>query len=286
MTAGTANRVARSPTIDDVRSFWERNPLFVGESLHEPGSLAFFEEHRSTIIDDCLAGRFDDRLWPPPENRGVVLDLGCGPGFWTTEFLRRGVADRVVAADLTEAAVGLTKRRLAVYGLTAEVRRENAEALTFDDEYFDHVNCQGVIHHTPTPSRAVAEIARVLKTGGTASISVYYRNVLISNFGVLSALFRLGKALGVRMPGRGREGILGAASAEECVRQYDGIDNPIGKSYSRDESIRLADSLFGVHEVFYHFFPSRSLPFRLPNAIRRFLDRNVPFLIYLNLRKH
>ena len=50
--------------LQQVKSFWEKNPLWLGESKYKPGSLEFFEEHRKIYIDDCFAGNFDIRFLP------------------------------------------------------------------------------------------------------------------------------------------------------------------------------------------------------------------------------
>src|SRR5688572_11702095 len=73
-------------TIDDVRSFWESKPLWTGESGHAAGTREFFEEHRRVVIEDAFAGQLDPRVLPGPGHRTRVLDLGCGPGFWTVEL--------------------------------------------------------------------------------------------------------------------------------------------------------------------------------------------------------
>ena len=119
--------------LEEVRAFWEHNPLWTGESSFEPGSLPFFEEHRSVYLSDCFAGAFDPRLLPPPRSFGQemrVLDLGCGIGFWATEFGMRGLGN-LVAADLTDQALAMTAKRLDLYGLKAELCRQNAEAMTW-----------------------------------------------------------------------------------------------------------------------------------------------------------
>jgi len=41
-----------------------------------------------------------------------------------------------------------------------------AESLPWEDSYFDVVVCVDVLEHVKDPSRAIAEIARVLKPGG------------------------------------------------------------------------------------------------------------------------
>lgn len=135
-------------SLDEVRSFWERNPLWIGESSSAPGSTPFYEEHRKIYISDCFAGSFDLRFLPAPRPMGQgmqILDLGCGIGFWVSEFAMRGF-NHLHAADLTEQALALTARRLQAFGLTAELSQQNAEKLTFSNSIFDHVNCQGVIH--------------------------------------------------------------------------------------------------------------------------------------------
>lgn len=60
--------------LDEVRAFWESNPLWTGESSFEPGSRPFFEEHRKIYIADCFAGDFDVRFLPPP----VLEGRKCG----------------------------------------------------------------------------------------------------------------------------------------------------------------------------------------------------------------
>ena len=52
--------------LEEVRAFWESNPLWAGKSAFEPGSIPFFEEHRSVYLADCFAGAFDLRFLPPP----------------------------------------------------------------------------------------------------------------------------------------------------------------------------------------------------------------------------
>lgn len=43
------------PNLNDVKQFWNNNLLWSGESEFELGSLEFFEEHRSVVIEDCFA---------------------------------------------------------------------------------------------------------------------------------------------------------------------------------------------------------------------------------------
>src|SRR5688572_31734137 len=103
-----------------------------------------------------------------------LLEIGCGMGYDSLEFLKRGV--RVTATDLTPNAVELARRHFEVEGVRAEdVRVENALALSFPDETFDAVWSNGVLHATGDTPLAIQEARRVLKTGGRAVISHFYR---------------------------------------------------------------------------------------------------------------
>lgn len=271
-------------TINDVKSFWEENPLWTGESEYEAGSKNYFDEHRTVVIDDCFAGKIDKRIFPEKENDKFVLDLGCGPGFWIVELAKNG-CERIVAADITNTALKLTKKRCEIYGVAAEYSLQNAEKLTFADNLFSHVNCQGVIHHTPDTQACVKEIARVLEKEGTASISVYYKNVFLKYWSKFHWIGKFFNKMGARLIGRGRENIYTIGDADEIVRLYDGDKNPIGKCYSKNEFIAILDSYFDIDDIYFHFFPKRSLPIYIPNVLHKFLDKYCGFMMYAVLRK-
>jgi len=262
------------------------SPIHCGPASRRtpPGSREFFEQHRQVAIEDCFAGSIDARVFPGACNQNAVLDLGCGPGFWLVELTRRGCTE-VVGADLTFNAIKLARQRCARYDVTASFCQQDAERLGFADGSFAHVNCQGVIHHTPDTAACLGEIARVLRPGGTANISVYYRNVFLRMWPVLRTLGRFLARCGAGMKGRGRENIYAIADVDELVRHFDGADNPIGKSYTRAQFLAMLHVHFEVEETFLHFFPARSLPFRLPRFLHRWLDRHTGFLIFARLRK-
>jgi ubiquinone/menaquinone biosynthesis C-methylase UbiE len=103
-----------------------------------------------------------------------VLDIACGTGVLTEQFVRMG-AD-VTAIDLTPKAVELTKKRLALYGLTAEVLEADAQQMPFADNTFDYVCAWGCLMHMPNTEKAISEIHRVLKPGGKSLAMMYHVN--------------------------------------------------------------------------------------------------------------
>jgi SAM-dependent methyltransferase len=270
-------------SVEDVREFWENNPLFTGESRFQTGSREYFDEHAGVVVEDGFAGEIDERIFPARGAVGEVLDLGCGPGFWTAELAKRGFT--VTAADLTKAALELTRVRCEALGFSAKLSLQNAEQMSFPDAMFVHVNCQGVIHHTPDTEACVREIARVLIPGGTASISVYYKNIFLRGWPLFSWAGRMIGMLGGTLKGRGREGIYQLRDVDEIVRLYDGRGNPIGKCFTRKQFISMLDPYFTVLETYLHFFPARTLPLRLPKWLHRLLDRRAGFLIYAKVVK-
>ncbi len=272
------------PTIDDVKGFWEENPLWTGESKYKVASKEFFIEHDKVCIEDCQAGKFDLRAIPEEKNRDRVLDLGCGIGFWTVQLSKRGCTN-ITAADLTEKAIKIAKLRCEIFGIEAEFYQQNAEKMTFENNSFSHVNCQGVIHHTPDTRSCITEISRVLRKGGTANISVYYKNIFLRLWPFIGFLGVIMKKAGFRLKGRGRDSIYAEENIEEIVRLYDGSDNPIGKAYSKTEFISMLSPYFIINETYLHFFPSRTLPFKLPTFVKRFLDKYTGFMIYASLTK-
>lgn len=268
-------------TLDRVRAFWENNPLYAGESKHEPGSAAFFSDHeRVTLYEHsgALHPVFVRDVAPGID----LLDVGCGIGFWTEQFARRGA--RVTACDLTDRACQLTRQRLAFAGLQADVRNGNAEALPFADGSFTHVNCQGVIHHTPNTAQCLVEFHRVLRPGGTLCVSVYYRTLPL-RFRLFYRLVTRAAGAVMKLSGRGRETMFTADDPEDLVRLYDGADNPIGRSYTRAEVRQMLNPYFEVLEEVRFGFPRRVLPISLPDRLHAALARRLGLMIAMRCRR-
>ena len=95
-----------------------------------------------------------------------VLDAGCGTGHTALAFAPH-VAE-VVAVDLTEPMLAQGRRLAAERSIqNVEFRRGDVEQLDFVADTFDIVTSRYSAHHYPHPHQALAEIARVLKPGGT-----------------------------------------------------------------------------------------------------------------------
>ena len=91
---------------------------------------------------------------------GRVLEVGCGWGE-LAEWIARETRAEVVAVDLSPRMVELARDR----GIDASVA--DVQALPFEDGTFDLVVAAWMLYHVPDLDRGLAEIARVLRSGGT-----------------------------------------------------------------------------------------------------------------------
>ncbi|WP_320957583.1 class I SAM-dependent methyltransferase, partial [Enterocloster asparagiformis] len=92
-----------------------------------------------------------------------VLDLGCGNGN-LIRMLREVKRASCWGADLSSQMIREAGKNL---GDKVNLAVADAAALPYGDGQFDIVICNASFHHYTEPERAVEEIRRVLRTGGT-----------------------------------------------------------------------------------------------------------------------
>lgn len=114
---------------------------------------------------------------PPPSPSPRILDAGCGTAESTSYLVHLNPTANVVAIDLSAGALAVAKERLE-RSVGSELNRVHlVHKSVFDvgelEGEFDYINCVGVVHHTPDPSRAVRALASKLKPGGLLHIFVY-----------------------------------------------------------------------------------------------------------------
>jgi SAM-dependent methyltransferase len=117
-----------------------------------------------------------DRLRLGPGDR--LLDLGCGAGRHAFEALRRGA--RVTAFDYDEAELKDVAAMASAMAHAGDIpppggsacTRGDATALPFPSGSFDRVIAAEVLEHIPDDEAAIAELARVLRPGGTMAVTV------------------------------------------------------------------------------------------------------------------
>jgi ubiquinone/menaquinone biosynthesis C-methylase UbiE len=94
-----------------------------------------------------------------------VLDVACGPGFLTMAFARQ--CARAQGIDATAALLERARAEASRNGLhNVRFGLGDAEALPFADATFDVVACRAAFHHFERPQRVLAEMRRVVRSGG------------------------------------------------------------------------------------------------------------------------
>lgn len=151
--------------------------------VHPPESKEWFAEidrrlFRAAFTTQGASGAPFGRYLPPGGVADAdVLEIGCGMGAHT-QLLAEGGA-RLTSVDITPRAVAMTQRRCVLHGLSVDVHQADAECLPFAADSFDLVWSWGVLHHSSSFDRCLAEAGRVLRPGGRLLMMVYHRSSII-----------------------------------------------------------------------------------------------------------
>jgi len=128
------------------------------------------------VVHETLYGIFVDpysRLTQAGLKNGCrVLEVGCGPGFFTIPAAKiAGETGYVYALDINPAAVEHVKRKVERDGLT-NVRVDLADAAEtgLAKESIDTVFLFGVMHSLKHAGRVMGEMHRVLRPAGILSV--------------------------------------------------------------------------------------------------------------------
>jgi SAM-dependent methyltransferase len=102
--------------------------------------------------------------WLAPAAGLRWLDVGCGSGAFTETIVERCAPVSVHGVDPSEAQLAFARTRFPAN--VAEFRQGDAMALPFSDGSFDVAVMPLVIFFVPDPAKGVAEMARVVQSGG------------------------------------------------------------------------------------------------------------------------
>ncbi|MBV8230739.1 MAG: methyltransferase domain-containing protein [Planctomycetaceae bacterium] len=102
----------------------------------------------------------------------LVLDAGCGGGRYARLAGRHGA--RVIGVDLSSAVEKAAA--LCVTLPTVSIVQADLLDLPLAERRFDLAVSIGVLHHSPDPRRAFAQVAARVKPGGRLAVWLYRRN--------------------------------------------------------------------------------------------------------------
>ncbi len=147
-------------TVDGFGEEWQR---FDQKDLGDQESSSIFDDYFHLV---------DQRIFRPGS---TALDVGCGSGRWASHVIK--YADYLDCIDASPLALSVARQNLKKVGEEKKIRFIEASVgeLPFDDSVYDFVYSLGVLHHTPSPEKALQDCMRVLKPGGTLLVYLYYR---------------------------------------------------------------------------------------------------------------
>lgn len=121
-----------------------------------------------------------------------VFEIGCGRGGFACWLASRSDAGATVsAADFSLAAVAKGRQFADRCGIHVRWEVADIQAIPHQDEIFDFVVSCETVEHVPSPKKAVRELSRVLKPGGTLFLTT-------PNYLGLMGLYRAYRRLSLR----------------------------------------------------------------------------------------
>lgn len=162
--------------IQTVKAYWDARPCNIRHSKQPIGTREYFDEveARRYMVETHIPGFAKFERWHGKR----VLEIGCGIGTDTISFARHGA--QVTAVDLSTESLAVARKRAEVYGLSERIDfvQANAEELTsvVPVSAYDLVYSFGVVHHTPHPAQAVAEIRHYMSSSSELRLMVYAKN--------------------------------------------------------------------------------------------------------------
>ncbi|MEQ9380184.1 MAG: class I SAM-dependent methyltransferase [Pirellulales bacterium] len=109
----------------------------------------------------------------PLKETDCILDAGCGDGFYTERLTDRlGPDGSLIAFDSSTEYLHLARERMQSKQIAPSILFQlgNVEAMPFDAASFDVVWCAHSMQSFVDPRKALCELRRILKPGGTLAI--------------------------------------------------------------------------------------------------------------------
>lgn len=140
--------------------------MHTGAYVHgyDPRENTRLQDQASTLVELLHA----DTSYPAGSR---VLEAGCGVGAQTVTLAANSPGALITAIDIAEQSVAEARARVEAAGHT-HVRFEqgNIFDLAYESRSFDHVFVCFVLEHLAEPTRALQNLKRLLKPGGTLTV--------------------------------------------------------------------------------------------------------------------
>lgn len=137
----------------EVEQYWEGEAELYSEGIQKELNGFQREAWLKLILDHA-----------PQQDSLHVLDIGCGPGFFSVILSSAG--HLVTAIDCTDNMLEEARLHSSREGVNVTFRKMDSHKLDFAAESFDLIVCRNVTWSLADPQSAYKEWGRVLKPGG------------------------------------------------------------------------------------------------------------------------
>lgn len=137
------------------------------EAMDTPEEARDYDAMDHQAVNERFVAEFLDAHGPC--RGGEILDLGTGTARIPIVLCAADRHPRVLAIDLAEHMLALAVRNVAEAGFADRIRcaRVDAKSLNLRAGGFEAVISNSIVHHIPDPAPVLAEMARLVATGGT-----------------------------------------------------------------------------------------------------------------------
>ncbi|EOY31264.1 hypothetical protein QUC31_019860 [Theobroma cacao] len=166
-----------------LRDYTEVKP--VGTELFRSPFVSFVYErgwrqnfNRSGFPGPDEEFRMAQEYFKPAEG-GILVDVSCGSGLFSRKFAKSGTYSGVIALDFSENMLrqcnDFIEQDASLLASNIALVRADVSRLPFSSGSIDAVHAGAALHCWPSTSNAVAEISRILRSGGVFVGSTFLR---------------------------------------------------------------------------------------------------------------
>tara|TARA_B110000503_G_C7168281_1_gene422985 strand:- start:7 stop:945 length:939 start_codon:yes stop_codon:yes gene_type:complete len=254
----------QNTTSQIIQNFYERNPFPSYSSLDDKHSIKKKGEN------NFLANQIKKNLG----NNKKILEVGAGT-CQISNFLALGTNNQVVAFDVTKKSLEhgssfATKNDINnVSFVCGDIFQD-----IFQDNFFDFIWCNGVLHHTKSPKQGFKNICKYLKKNGLILVGLY------NKYGRFRTVVRqkiykiLGKDLGKKY----------LEYFDPMIKDDIKKDKNVLKAWIQDQYEHPVESLHTFDEIISWFSENNIKPIASLPSLKMYNHLNEDFLNDLNLQ--